>query len=211
MADFCLVLGTRNAKKRRELSPLLAPYPIELKTLDDFPSSVEVEETGSTFAANAELKAVEQALAVGQWVMGEDSGISVAALDGRPGIYSARYSDPDATDEKNNVKLLEEMANVPTEKRTAWYTCSMCLADPQGQVHVRTEAYCYGRILNEQKGSGGFGYDPMFELPEYGLTFGELGDAVKSLLSHRARATRMFLPKLLKIVEEHKRKSRTRY
>ena len=202
MADFCLVLGTRNAKKRRELEPLLAPYPIQLKTLEQFDSSVEVEETGSTFAANAELKAVEQAVAVGQWVMGEDSGISVAALDGRPGIYSARYSGPDATDAKNNAKLLEELANVPTEKRTAWYTCSMCLADPKGTVHVRSEAYCYGRILKEQKGSGGFGYDPMFEIPEYGLTFGELGDDVKSILSHRARAMRMFLPKLLKIVAE---------
>lgn len=202
MDDFCLVLGTRNAKKRRELEPLLQPYPIELKTLEQFDSSVEVEETGKTFAANAELKAVQQAVAIGEWVMGEDSGISVAALDGRPGIYSARYSGADATDAKNNAKLLEELANVPLEKRTAWYTCSICLADPQGQVHVRSEAYCYGRILPEEKGAGGFGYDPMFELPEYGLTFGELGDAVKSILSHRARAMRLFLPGLLKVVAE---------
>jgi len=203
MSNFCLVLGTSNKKKLRELQPFLQPYPIDLKTLDQFPASIDVEETGSTFAANAELKAVEQAITLGQWVMSEDSGVSVAAWDGRPGIYSARYSAPDATDAKNNAKLLEELANVPLEKRTAWYTCSMCLADPKGKVHARSEAYCYGRILPEEKGSGGFGYDPMFEIPEYGLTFGELGDAVKSLLSHRARATRLFLPQLLKIVAEH--------
>lgn len=199
MTKFCLVLGTGNVKKRRELLQLLEPYPIELKSLADFPDALDVEETGTTFAENAELKAVQQAQHLGHWVMGEDSGLSVAALDGRPGIYSARYSGPDATDAKNNALLLKELKGVPLENRTAWYTCHMCLADPQGKVHISTEGYCYGRILEEEKGSGGFGYDPMFEIPEYSLTFGELGDAVKSVLSHRARAMRQFLPQLLLI------------
>lgn len=202
MSDFCIVLGTRNQKKRKELVELLGPYPIGLKTLDEFPNSIEVEETGTTFRENAELKAVEQANELQQWVLGEDSGLSVKALDGRPGIYSARYSDPDATDAKNNAKLLVELEGVPAEKRTAWYTCSMCLANPQGEVVIRAEGACYGRILTVQKGDGGFGYDPMFEVPEYSMTFAEMGSSVKSILSHRARAMRILLPQLIRVASE---------
>lgn len=201
MSGFCLVLGTNNVKKRRELMVLLEPFDIEIKTLSDFPNSIEVEETGSTFAENAQLKATEQAVNLGQWVMGEDSGLSVQALDGAPGIYSARYSGAEATDQTNNAKLLEELRDVPPEKRTAWYTCHMCLSDPQGNVHISCEGYCYGRIIAEEKGGAGFGYDPMFEIPELSQTFGELGDTIKSVISHRARAMRMFLPKLLRLAE----------
>lgn len=199
MSDFCLVLGTNNAKKRRELCLLLEPYDIELKTLSDFENSIEVEETGTTFEENAILKAREQALNLNQWVMAEDSGLSVSALDGAPGVYSARYSGENATDETNNTKLLEALKGVPLEKRTAWYSCHMCLADPTGKIHISTFGRCYGRILPEQKGAAGFGYDPMFEVPEMSRTFGELGDTVKSVISHRARAMRKFLPKLLLI------------
>ena len=200
MSTFVLVLGTRNAKKQRELEMLLSPHNILLKSLADLPDSIEVEETGTTFEENATLKAVEQAKHLGQWVLGEDSGLSVAALDGAPGVYSARFSGPDATDEKNNALLLEKLKNVPLEKRTAWYTCHMTLSDPTGKVHIQCERRCYGRILLEPHGSGGFGYDPMFEIPEYHQTFGQLGDSVKSVLSHRARANRQFVPQLLPIV-----------
>jgi len=200
MSTFVLVLGTRNAKKQRELEMLLSPHNILLKSLADLPDSIEVEETGTTFEENATLKAVEQAKHLGQWVLGEDSGLSVAALDGAPGVYSARFSGPDATDEKNNALRLEKLQGVPPEKRTAWYTCHMTLSDPTGKVHIQCERRCYGRILPEQHGDGGFGYDPMFEIPEYHQTFGQLGDAVKSVLSHRARANRDFVPQLLKIV-----------
>ncbi len=204
MPEFCLVLGTNNTKKRRELLVLLEPYDIEVKTLSDFSNSIEVEETGATFAENARLKAVEQARNLGHWVMGEDSGISVAALDGAPGVYSARFSGEDATDEKNNAKMLQELHGLPLDKRTAWYTCNMCLSDPDGNVHISCEGYCYGRILTEQKGGAGFGYDPMFEIPELSRTFGELGDTIKSVISHRARAMRKFLPKLLLIANQNK-------
>jgi len=200
MSTFVLVLGTRNAKKQRELEMLLSPHNILLKSLADLPDSIEVEETGTTFEENATPKAVEQAKHLGQWVLGEDSGLSVAALDGAPGVYSARFSGPDATDEKNNALLLEKLQGVPPEKRTAWYTCHMTLSDPTGKVHIQCERRCYGRIWPEQNGDGGFGYDPMFEIPEYHQTFGQLGDAVKSVLSHRARANRDFVPQLLKIV-----------
>ena len=202
MSEFCLVLGTNNQKKRRELVQLLEPYPITIKTLDDFENSIEVEETGTTFEENANLKATEQAKLLGQWVMGEDSGLSVKALNGAPGVYSARYSGAGATDEKNNAKLLEALTGVPQEKRIAWYTCHMALSDPDGNIHISTEGRCYGRILTEEKGTGGFGYDPMFEIPEYSMTFGEMGDNVKAILSHRARAMRQFLPKLLLIAAQ---------
>ncbi len=200
MAEFTLVLGTRNAKKRKELEYLLARHPVTLKTLDDFPNSIEVEETGTTFEENASLKAAEQARVLGQWVLGEDSGLSVQALDGAPGVYSARYSGPNATDESNNRLLLENLKGIPEDKRTAWYTCHMCLSDPTGKIHISCDGRCYGRILSKEIGSGGFGYDPMFELPEYHLTFAQLGDAVKSVLSHRARANRKFVPQLLQII-----------
>lgn len=204
MTSFRLVLGTRNAKKLRELERLLAPYDqVKLGCLADIPDSIEVEETGKTFEENANLKASEQARHLRQWVLGEDSGLSVEALGGAPGVYSARFSGDNATDESNNALLLEKLAGVPLEKRTAWYTCHMALADPLGEIKFNCEARCYGRILTKQMGTGGFGYDPLFEIPEYHRTFGELGDTVKSILSHRARANRMFVPKLLSLVNTH--------
>lgn len=201
MEPFTLVLGTRNKKKRKELEYLLQPYhEIELRTLDEYPSSVEVEETGTTFAENAALKATEQAQALKQWVLGEDSGISVAALDGDPGVYSARFSGENATDASNNALLLEKLEGVPREQRNAWYTCSMALSDPSGEIKIRCEGFCHGRILTKEVGEAGFGYDPMFEIAEYHKTFGQMGDAVKAILSHRARANRIFVPKLLSLV-----------
>ncbi|QDU98547.1 RdgB/HAM1 family non-canonical purine NTP pyrophosphatase [Lignipirellula cremea] len=190
--SFTLVLGTHNAKKRRELEMLLASLPLQLKTLADFPNAIEVEETGSTFAENAALKAVEQAVHLQQWVLGEDSGLMVDALDGAPGVYSARFSAA-GDDASNNQHLLESLANVPLEKRGGQYVCRMTLSDPQGQVRATCEATCRGRILFAERGSAGFGYDPLFEIPEYHRTFSELGDAVKSILSHRARAMRQFV------------------
>ena len=121
-------------------------------------------------------------------MLGEDSGLSVDALGGRPGVYSARYAGPAATDEQNNDLLLEELAGVPPERRTAHYTCHVALSDPSGQIVARSEAYCRGRIRSEPAGTAGFGYDPLFEIVEYHRTFGQLGLAVKRVLSHRARA-----------------------
>lgn len=192
-----LVLGTRNRKKCVELEPLLAPFGFQLQTLADLPLAIEVEETGQTFAANAGLKASEQARHLGQWVLGEDSGLEVDALHGAPGVYSARFAGQQGDDEANNRLLLEKLANTPLEKRGARYVCHIALADPHGQVHIDVEDYCRGRILKEYRGAAGFGYDPLFEVVEYHRTFGELGLAVKSVLSHRSRAVRQFVPKLL--------------
>ena len=192
-----LVLGSRNKKKLGELIELLEPYGFELRSLDKYPNAVEVEESGDTFAANAALKATVQAQHLGEWVLGEDSGLCVDALGGRPGVYSARFSGPGATDASNNRKLLEELKNYPLEKRRAHYVCHATLSDPQGVVRADSEGHCYGRILSAEAGSGGFGYDPLFEIPEYHRTFGELTPAVKAVLSHRARAMRQLLPQLV--------------
>jgi len=192
-----LVLGTRNRKKGHELALLLAPFGIELRTLLDLPAAIEVVEDGVTFAENAALKAVQQARHLGQWVLGEDSGLTVDALGGAPGVHSARYSGDGATDASNNQKLLRELGDLPLPQRTAHYVCHATLADPQGKVRAESEGYCHGRIRFQPAGDGGFGYDPLFEIVEYHRTFGELGDAVKSALSHRARAIRLMIPQLL--------------
>ncbi len=190
MSEHVLVLGTHNQKKRQELEQLLAPLGLSLLTLSDVEDAIEVEETGTTFSENAALKASQQAQNLGMWVMGEDSGISVVALNNEPGVYSARYSDPGATDQRNNEKVLAELGNTPLEKRTAFYTCHMAISDPTGQIRATAEDYCYGRIRFEPSGENGFGYDPLFEIPEYHRTFGELGPSIKKVLSHRSRAIR---------------------
>jgi XTP/dITP diphosphohydrolase len=199
MAARLLVLGTRNRKKVEELIPLLAPHGFELKCLAEFPESLEVDETGDSFAANAALKATLQAKQLKAWVLGEDSGLAVDALRGAPGIHSARFSGEGATDAKNNALLLEKLAAVPLEKRTAHYVCHATLSDPAGVVRAEAEDVCCGRILFQESGRGGFGYDPLFEIPEYHKTFGELGLTVKEVLSHRSRAIRAIVPKLLEL------------
>lgn len=194
-----IVLGTRNRKKRLELEQLLADYQIAIQTLDDFPAAGEVVEDGKTFAENAAKKAREYAAATGQWTVCDDSGISVDFLDGAPGIYSARFAGTDGDDQANNRLLLEKLDGVPREKRGAYYTCNVVLADPQGQIRIQCERTCRGVLRTEADGQGGFGYDPLFELPEYHLTFGQLGVASKRMLSHRARAMREFLVQFQKL------------
>jgi XTP/dITP diphosphohydrolase len=195
-----LVLGTKNRKKAAELLDLLAPLGLRLETLAEHPQAPDVEESGDTFVANARLKAAGQALALSAWVLGEDSGIVVDALGGAPGVYSARYSGPGATDASNNALLLEELGRTPLEKRTAHYVCQLSLADPTGAIRQEQAGKCHGRIRFAPAGSGGFGYDPLFEIVEYHHTFGELGEAVKGLLSHRARAIEALLPELRKLL-----------
>lgn len=197
-----MVLGTHNRKKREELEGLLGPFGFGLRTLAEFEHPLEVVEDGRTFGENAAKKAVEQARHLDAWVLGEDSGLCVDALQGAPGINSARFAGPQADDESNNQYLLAQMTDVPDNRRTAHYVCHMTLSDPAGQVQIDCEAICRGRIRRQPAGTGGFGYDPLFELPEYHQTFGELGVAVKSVLSHRARAMRRFVNELLSLSAE---------
>lgn len=194
-----LVLGSHNTKKLGEMRALLASSPIRVGSLADFEEAIEVEETGTTFAENARLKATVQARHLGRWVLAEDSGLSVDALGGRPGVYSARYSGPAASEASNNAKLLEELSGVPVAQRTAFYTCQLCLADAAGVVHLEIGGACRGRIATTAAGEHGFGYDPLFLIPEYHRTFAELGPVTKRALSHRSRAIRALLPRLQQI------------
>jgi XTP/dITP diphosphohydrolase len=196
MRHRSLFLGTNNKKKILELEQLLSPRGFELKTPKDFSDTLDVDETGTTFIENARLKAIAQAKHRGMWTIGEDSGLCVVALNGAPGVISARFSGAGATDESNNQLLLERMADIPDNQRQAYYISTIALSDPSGQIHIETSGECWGRVLREYRGQGGFGYDPIFEIGEYHQTFAEMGSAVKRAISHRARSLRAFLRKL---------------
>jgi XTP/dITP diphosphohydrolase len=191
-----IVVGTRNRKKREEIVEILGDMGIEFADLSRWPQAPEVVEDGATFEANARKKATELARALGQWVLAEDSGLVVPALNGRPGVYSARYAGRQGADEANNDRLLAELAPLPQESRAAYYVCTPVLADPTGNVQAVTDGRCHGVITRERRGTGGFGYDPLFLIPEYHRTFGELSARVKHILSHRARALERLRPVL---------------
>lgn len=191
-----LVIGSRNRKKREEIVEILGGLGLDLRDLTSWPNAPEVVEDGATFAENARKKAVELARHLGQWVLGEDSGLVVPALSGRPGVHSARYAGKHGDDAANNARLLAELAPLPDDRRAAYYVCTAALADPKGEVRAEVEGRCHGVITRAPRGSGGFGYDPLFLLPEYHRTFGELSPRVKHALSHRARALVKLRPAL---------------
>jgi XTP/dITP diphosphohydrolase len=198
--ECTVVLASRNRKKSVEIAELLAPHEVEVLSVADFPDVPEVVEDGETFAENAAKKAGQTAKFLSRWAIGEDSGLMVDALHGAPGIYSARYSGPDATDQTNNRKLLDALAGVPDENRGAGYVCNVAVADPGGRIRLCVEAACRGRIITEERGTNGFGYDPLFLIPEYHRTFGELDPLVKRQLSHRARAFGRLIPRLIRLL-----------
>jgi XTP/dITP diphosphohydrolase len=197
-----LVLGTRNVKKRQEIQDILGDLGLELRDLSGWPDAPEVVEDGNTFAANARKKACELARTLRHWVLGEDSGLVVPGLNGRPGVYSARYAGRQGDDEANNNRLLAELAPLPDDRRAAFYVCTAALADPQGEVQAVVEGRCHGHILPDRHGSGGFGYDPLFLISEYHKTFGELSPRVKHALSHRSRALEQLRPVLRRLLVE---------
>ena len=168
-----LVLGTRNRKKCREMADLIAPpwepnprlARLEIRSLDEFPDVPDVVEDADTFAGNARKKASEVARALGTWVLADDSGLAVDALDGAPGVFSARYAGEPCDDEANNRKLLGRVADVPDERRGAAFRCALALADPSGEIRLEAEGACRGRLTREPRGPGGFGYDPSSSSP----------------------------------------------
>lgn len=202
MSSRTIVLSSRNKKKTQEVREILGAVGFTVIPVTDFPNVPDVEEDGLTFAENAARKASQVAQHLNRWVIGEDSGLMVDALNGAPGIYSARYSGAGATDEKNNAKLIADLAGVAEDKRGAGYICSVALSNPAGEIRIACEGTCRGRILSEANGTGGFGYDPYFLIPEYHLTFGQLSSVVKHRLSHRARAFAKFIPLLQNICHE---------
>ncbi len=195
-----LMLATRNRKKRQEIVDILGDLPLEFGDLLQRSDVPEVDETGTTFEENARLKATQVARATNAWTLGEDSGLVVPALNGQPGVYSARYAGEPANDDANNTKLLAELETLPDEKRSAYYICTAALSDPTGNVRVVVEGRCHGVILRLHRGTGGFGYDPLFLIPEFHQSFGELSARVKHALSHRARALAKLRPELLALI-----------
>jgi XTP/dITP diphosphohydrolase len=195
-----LVVGTRNVKKREEILEILGDIVPDLRDLTRYPGAPEVVEDGETFEDNARKKAVELARFLGAWVLGEDSGLVVPALNGRPGVYSARYGGKQGDDAANNARLLAELAPLPDDRRGAHYVCTAALADPAGDVRAFVEGRCHGVIVRAARGAGGFGYDPLFEIPEYHQTFGELSARVKHALSHRARALERLRPDVRRLL-----------
>jgi XTP/dITP diphosphohydrolase len=184
-----VIIATKNPGKAREFEHIFAPRGIVVRTLLDFPEIPEVEETGSTFEENAILKAEAVSRVLGKMVIGDDSGLIVDALEGKPGIYSARYAGEQKNDQDNIDKVLSELKNVPEEKRSARFYCALAVAAPF-QETVTVSGTCEGRILEEPRGTNGFGYDPVVFVPEVGAAMAELASDEKNKISHRANALR---------------------
>ncbi len=187
-----LTIGTRNPAKLVEISGLLADVRVELQCLGD--DVREVEETGSTFAANAAIKASEYARQTETYVLADDSGLEVAALDGRPGVLSARYGGEGTTFDEKISLLLREIEQSGRSDRRARFVCSLVLAAPDGSLIHTVDSYCVGMIASDPRGIGGFGYDPLFIPVGSDRTFGQLTEREKSKISHRARAFREIIP-----------------
>ncbi|MBD6615822.1 RdgB/HAM1 family non-canonical purine NTP pyrophosphatase [Komarekiella sp. 'clone 1'] len=183
-----LVVATGNPGKLREMQAYLENSGWEL-TLK--PEELEIEETGDTFTANACLKASQVAQATGQWAIADDSGLQVDALDGAPGVYSARYGE---TDSERIARVLRELGDA--ENRQAQFVCVVAIASPDGAIVLQAEGVCAGEILHAPRGNGGFGYDPIFYVPEKQLTFAEMTRELKRSISHRGKAFTALLPQL---------------
>jgi len=196
-----LVIASHNIHKIREFRAMLKAVPaIDVLSLVDFPQYIPPEETGLTFEENATLKATHAAAALKQWVIADDSGLVVPALGGAPGLHSARFAGLNATDSDNRKKLLDTMHHLLDDDRAAYYECWIVLASPQGVKKV-TRGTCEGKILLQEKGGGGFGYDPLFVKHEYSKSFAELEESVKNRISHRRKAFDKILPSIESLVE----------
>lgn len=182
-----LVIATGNKHKYGEIADFLRGVPVQLASLADFPPVDPPEETGVTFEENAVLKARYYAERLNSPCVADDSGIVIDALNGEPGVYSARYAGEGCTDDDNNAKVLSMLQGLPEEKRTGRYVCVAALAGIDGQIHT-VEGAVEGRIASGLRGSNGFGYDPMFIPEGHDKTFGELDPSIKAGISHRFRA-----------------------
>ena len=194
-----LLLATGNAHKAREMREILKDFPVELTTLAEMPEIPAVVEDGRTLEENAVKKAIAPALASGLWTLSDDTGLEVEALGGRPGVYSARYAGPGCDFQANCRKLLEEMREVPRPRRSAVFRTIVALSSPEGMVQYR-EGRLEGRIAEAPAGTNGFGYDPVFYIPEEGRTLAELSEAEKNRLSHRSQGLQAILPVLKEVV-----------
>ena len=193
-----LVIATGNPGKLSEIEEVFKDLPFEFLSLKELGLEISIEEDQDTFEGNAIKKAVEVMKYTGEITLADDSGLEVDVLGGRPGVFSARFAGAEATDEQNNKKLLQLMANIPEEKRTARFRCVIAVAFPNGQI-LTSEGICEGRIGYFPKGTNGFGYDPLFIVDKYNKTFAELDQHEKNQISHRGVALR----KMRKQLEEY--------
>jgi XTP/dITP diphosphohydrolase len=182
-----LVLATANRHKAEEIQALLNDMEIPILTLNEFPNFPGVKEDGETCQENAIKKAKVTAAFTGHWALADDTGLEVDALEGRPGVYAARYAGEQATYEENCKKLLQELQGVPSDQRTARFITVVALSNPKGQTEI-VEGVLEGTITQECQGTGGFGYDPVFYVSQSGKTLAEMTFAEKNRMSHRARA-----------------------
>ena len=195
-----IVVGSRNSGKIREIQAVLADLPYCVTGLSD-QTIPDAEETGTTFQENAILKAQYYCQHTGEYCLADDSGLEVDALDGAPGVYSARYAGEQASDEENNQKLLSALTAIPTQRRTARFRSVLALAGPDGSLML-AEGVCEGIVLFEARGTGGFGYDPLFLMPDQRKTLAEMTLAEKNLVSHRGNALRAFKQQLVQAAKE---------
>lgn len=193
-----LIVVTKNKKKLKEIEDIWKGLDLQITSLADYPDTPRIIENGRTFRENAAKKALKVARFSGKLTMGEDSGLCVDALGGKPGVHSSRFSGKDKDDAKNNLKLLKLLSGIPLKKRKAHYVCAVALADKDGLIGV-VEGKCSGLIGFELKGDSGFGYDPLFVIPRFKKTFAELGLTIKHQMSHRYRA----LEKAKKILQKY--------
>jgi XTP/dITP diphosphohydrolase len=197
-----VIIATKNKGKAKEFENLFLPKGLAVKTLLDFPELEDVEETGSTFEENAILKAETIANNLGVRVIADDSGLEIDKLEGRPGVYSARYAGPEKNDEANIDKVLKELHGVPESQRTARFCCALAMAEP-GKETLTVFGTCEGRILHDRRGTNGFGYDPIFFVETEGKAMAELSSEQKNKISHRANAIRKLDELLQKREESH--------
>lgn len=196
-----LLLATNNRGKLREFLPILGDLPLQLVIPANIGLTLEVAETGSTYAENAQLKAEAFAQTSGLLTLADDSGLEVAALDGEPGVYSARYAGPGASDADRRARLIDALRGVPAP-RSARFRCVIAIAQPGEATSLLFEGTCEGEIIFEERGSNGFGYDPLFFLPEHNGTMAELPSEVKNQISHRARAAQAARPFLEAVIKD---------
>ncbi len=197
-----LIVATRNLKKLKEIKRLFKGLPLEIKSLKDFSYVPKIIEDGTTFKENATKKALEVSKHLQGIILGEDSGLEVKALNGKPGIYSSRFSGRGANDKKNNKKVLKLLNGIEESRRKAEYRCAVAIAYNRRLLGLK-EGSCLGRIALRRRGRNGFGYDPLFIPLGYKKTFGELSPKIKDRLSHRYKALKKIRPIILKSLQRY--------
>ena len=196
-----ILIATTNRGKLRELKAILAGLPVHLTMLEDYPDLPKPIEDASTFDGNAKRKALHYAALTGCWTLADDSGLEIDALGGEPGVHSARYAGPACDAAANNARLIQKLSDMPPGRRKARFRCVIALASPE-EVLATASGILNGIIVDEARGAGGFGYDPHFFVPEYGMTTAEMSPEQKNRISHRGQALRAIRPAIERLLKD---------